>query len=181
MAHFAPDPELTRQLSQYAKTVGVTLQWTVENRVIEFVRQAAGLDSTICYVLIPRNPKERDYLTLPVPQNVRVVIDKDFYRLMGHVDFHSTAYSTCALEAPSLGVRNVMINIDGESKRYYGHVLTDSRVTRYADTPEELVSIVNTFPGIDRETVRRLNGDIIAVGYRQNLRDFLVKNRLGPT
>jgi hypothetical protein len=84
-------------------------------------------------------------------------------------------YSTCAIEAPSLGVQNILINIDGLSKRFYGNVLNDTRVTRFADTPEEFVSVANSFEKLDRDTIVKLNEDFIAVNYEKNIRELLLR------
>ena len=164
---------LVELLKEYKASVGVTLEWTMQKRVIEFIRKAANLDRAILYLLIPRWPKERYYLALGLPDNVMIVTDKNFYELMMYVDFHSTVYSTCALEAPSLGVQNILINIDGLSNRYYGKVLTDSGVTRYVETPEEFVKTVNTFERLSRDTISKFNEDIFAINYTNNIQRLL--------
>jgi hypothetical protein len=171
--NYVPEGSLVKKLEGYNRTVGITLQGIIEKRTIEFAVQAANLDSHIFYILIPRRPQEEHYSTLNLPDNVTVIKDKNFYELMAYVDFHSTVNSTCALEAPSLGVRNILINIDGLSRRFYGNVLNDSRVTRFADTPQEFVSIANSFEKLDRDTVIKLNEDIIAVDYEGNIQELL--------
>jgi hypothetical protein len=172
-SNYVPEGSLVKKLESYNRAVGVTLQETTEKRTIEFAVQAANLDSHIFYILIPRRPQEEHYSTLNPPDNVTVIKDKNFYELMAYVDFHSTVYSTCALEAPSLGVQNILINIDDLSRRYYRTVLNDSRITRYADTPQEFVSIANSFEKLDRDTIIKLNEDIIAVNYESNIRELL--------
>lgn len=173
---YRPESRLVGELSSYKRRVGVTLQWTVEARLIEFICRAATLDRTICYLMIPRAPRGEGSSAHSLPDNVRFVTDKNFYQLMSYVDFHSTVYSTCALEAPSLGVQNVLINIDGDARRYYGSTLTEPRVTQYADTPEQYVGILNAFNKLDRDEIRRLNEGFIAPNYRQNIRDFIGKH-----
>jgi len=173
--NYVPETGLIRKLENYNRTVGVTLQWTTEKHTIEFISQAASLDKTILYLLIPRKPQEEHYSTLNLPNNVRVIKDKNFYELMMYVDFHSTVYSTCALEAPSLGTQNIFINIDNLSRQYYGTILNDSQITRYVDTPEEFVNVVNDFEKLDRDTIVRLNDRIIATNYRSNIQNFISK------
>ena len=102
-----------------------------------------------------------------------IVKDENFYELTMLADFHATVYSTCAIEAPSLGVQNILINIDGLSKRFYGNILSDRRVTRFVDTPQEFVSIANDFEKLDRDTIVKLNEDLIAVDYEGNIRELL--------
>lgn len=168
-----PNGVLARQVEKYKVRIGVTLEWTTERRVIEFICRAADMDKTICYLLIPRHPEEQHYAALNLPDNVMIVRNQNFYELMMLVDFHSTVYSTCALEAPSLGVQNILMNVDGLAKRYYGEVLSDSRITRYADRPEEFVAIAHVFERLDRDAVSRLNSDAIAGNYAKNIRELL--------
>ena len=170
---YVPESSLVEKLEDYNRTVGITLQGTTEKRTIEFAVQAANLDSHIFYLLIPRRPQEEHYSALSLPHNVTVIRDRNFYELMAYVDFHSTVYSTCAVEAPSLGVQNILINIDNLSRRYYGTVLTDRRITRYADTPQEFVSTANSFEKLDRDTIVKLNEDLIAVNYENNIQELL--------
>ena len=89
-----------------------------------------------------------------------------------YVDFHSTVYSTCALEAPSFGAQNIMININNLSRKIFEASLID-RITKYADTPEEYLSLIRSMDKLDRETVYYLNEDIIMPNYRNNLKDAL--------
>jgi hypothetical protein len=172
-ANHMPNNNLVQRLKNYKLNIGITLASTNESRLIEFVCQAALLDTDICYLLIPRHPQEEHYSSLALPDNVMIVKDENFYELMMLADFHATVYSTCAIEAPSLGVQNILINIDGLSKRFYGNVLNDSRVTRYADTPQEFVSVANSFEKLDRDTIVKLNEDLIAVDYERNIQELL--------
>lgn len=56
--------------------------------------------------------------------------------------------------------------------------MTDKQVTRYADMPEELVSVINTIEKLDRDTVSKHNDDIIVVHYKRNVETFIL-NHLG--
>ncbi len=168
-----PNKNLVQRLRNYKVSIGITLESTTESRVIEFVCQAAVLDRDICYLLVPRYPQEEHYSSFELPDNVMVVKDENFYELMMLVDFHTTVYSTCAIEAPSLGVQNILINIDGLARRFYETVLDDRRVTRFVETPQEFVSIANSFEKLDRDTIVKLNEDFIAVNYEKNIQELL--------
>ena len=172
-ASYRPEPYLSERISRYKKIVGVTLQWDLERRLISFICEAATLDSSILYILIPRQEKERAYSTMGLPQNVLVIRDKNFYELMTYCDFQSTVSSTCALEAPSLGVQNILVDIDGSARVYYEKVLSDDRVTRFANTPEEYVDIVKSFTRLDKNIVCELHKDFFAPNYQENIRDFV--------
>jgi len=172
-ASCGPEPHLSERISGgYERVVGVTLQWITERRLISFICEAAKLDSSILYILIPRAQK-KEYSNMGLPPNVSVIRDKNFYELMTYCDFHSTVNSTCALEAPSLGVQNILIDIDGSARVYYEKVLSDDRVTRFANTPEEYVNTVRGFPRLHRNVVRELHKDFFAPNYQENIRDFV--------
>jgi len=166
-------PALVERIRSYSKSVGISLAWITEQHTIDFVRQAALIDERILYILIPRTYSTKRYGGLNLPPNVIVIEDKNFHEMMLYVDFHATVLSSCALEAPSLGVQNIFINFDDLSKQYYGTILRDSRVTRYADTPREFVGIINTFEKLDRNTLSKLNEDNIAENYEANIKNFM--------
>jgi len=169
---FLPDIKFQNIINNYDISVGITLQNTIEKQTIDFVKEAAILDSSILFILIPRKPVTRDYSKLDLPDNVLVITDKEFYELMMYVDYHSTVYSTCALEAPSFGVQNIMININNLSKKYFGTSFID-RTIKYADTPEEYLNLIRSMDKLDKKTVYYLNEDIIMPNYRNNLKDAL--------
>lgn len=171
-ASYRSEPQLSEQISGYKKIVGVTLQWIVASRLISFICEAARLDSSILYILIPRVQK-KEYSNIGLPPNVSVIRDKNFYELMTYCDFHSTVSSTCALEAPSLGVQNILVDIDASTRAYYEKVLSDNRVTRFASTPEEYVQILENFTRLERDAVRELHKDFFAANYQENIRDFV--------
>ena len=176
---FNPDRTILDRLRGYRRRIGIALGIGTEKSLIEFVCRAAGLDNTICYILIPR-VLDSYLLSFNLPDNVIIIEGRNFHELMMYVDFHSTMISSCALEAPSLGVQNILINIDNRSKYYYADLLTDSRVTRFVDTPEDYLEAVNTFIRLDRKTVCRLNEDNFSPDYGQNIRNF-VREYLDPS
>ena len=176
-ATYKPEPQLSERFAGFKRVVGVTLLELLEKPLIPFICDAAKLDGSIFYILIPRWPQNPMYSILELPPNVEMIMDRNFYELMAYTDFHSTVASTCALEAPSLGVQNILVDIDGQAKWYYEAVLCDSRVTRFVDTPEQYVETINSFPKLDRDTVCKLHEDFFATNYKENIRNF-VKNYL---
>jgi len=171
---FSPDIKFQNLINRYSISVGITLQNTVEKKTIDFVKEAAILDSSILFILIPRQPVNRDFSKLDLPDNVLVITYKDFYELMMYVDYHSTVYSTCALEAPTFGVQNIMININNLSRKTFRASLID-RTTKYADTPEEYLNLIRSMDKLDKETVYYLNEDVIMPNYRKNLKNALLQ------
>ncbi len=171
--NFKPDTSFVNRLKKFKKVVGVTLQSTVEDELIGFIIACAALDRDIGYILVPRHPIERDYSDLVLHENVMVELEHEFYELMLYVDIHSTVYSSCAVEAPSLGAPNILININNLSKLYFSSLLRDERVSKYVETPEEFLEAVRSFNGMSREYVASLNEDIIKPGYLDNIKLFI--------
>lgn len=175
------DLNISSRLSGYDHIIGISLQWTVEDEVLAFIKHAAMLDDRIGYVLIPRNYEAKDYSGLGMPDNVVLFPGLNFYELIRYVDFHSSVYSTCCIEAPSLGVQNILINIGGLSKAWYGDTLNDDRVTRYVGTPEEFVETVRSFDKLDRQICIQLNEHLFKQGYMENIRRFLMTRILNES
>jgi len=59
---FVQDEMLHEKMMEYRSSIGVTLQFTIENQTIEFIREAATLDPSLLFILIPRLPVTRNYI-----------------------------------------------------------------------------------------------------------------------
>lgn len=170
--NYKTDEDVFERLKLYEYKAGVTLQLGVENSLIEFITYTAKLDPHICYILIPR--RDDDYIkNYTFPENVLYFKQHNFYELMRYVDFHSTIYSSCAIEAPSLGVQNILLNINNYSIKYLGMILNDDRITRFVETPEEYVQTIRTLPKLAKNMIRQLNNDNILDNYKHNLHSVL--------
>ncbi len=171
-----PDPLLLAQIQRYRVSVAVTTQWSLEDELIKFVRDAAIRNQDILYVIVPR-VVSKDYSRFAFPLNVTVLPHLRFYDIARHTDFHATVCSTCALEAPAMGTPNVLIDLKGWARDYYGDVLTDERVTRIVSTPEEFVQAVSTWDTEDRRTIRSFHREFYKPGH-QSLVYEVLKDRL---
>lgn len=172
---YKSDPGLLEQYSVYHVVIGITLQWVFDNRLINFICKAAELDDHILYILIPRRPEDDKYSARVLPDNVKIERIKNFYELMSYVDFHSTVNSTCALEAPALGVQNILVNIDKQAEIVYGKILSDERINRFVNSPEECVNTIRTFPKLDRESICGLSEYSFAQHYTDNIHNFVTE------
>jgi hypothetical protein len=169
---FQPDQKLARWIGNRI-AVGVALQLGFEKAMVKFVVEASKLDGNICYVLLPRIAD--NYLTaIPMDDNVMIYTDRDFCRIIPQFDFHATVSSTTGLEAPSLGVRNIIVDLDGDGRRNLGQQLPESGITRYVATPQGFVDAVRTYPFISKDEIINKNARNIKPGYCQNMREFLV-------
>jgi hypothetical protein len=77
--------------------------------------------------------------------------------------------STTAIESPSLGTRNVLMNINNLALEYYGKTLLPP-TTLFANSPAELINIINESEKLSRDYILSSNSEIIGSGYAGNLR-----------
>jgi hypothetical protein len=170
---YRPEANLANRLARYKRVIGATLGWSFEKSMITFICEAAIMDDSICYILIPRWAQNPAYSRIALPSNVEVITDKNFYELMAYTDFHSTVYSTCAIEAPALGVQNILLDIGSQASDFWGSVLKDTRITCFVDTPEQYVDTIKNFMKLDRDTVCKLHKDFFTPNYKENIRNFV--------
>jgi len=162
-------PELQALKDKYTLLVGIAGQDPLDDLLAPFVKAAAEQDARIGYVYMPRYRIATDYISYTLPENVHFLTDYHFYQLVGNMDYHCTINSTTALEAPSFGVRNILLNIENRAKNYFGDLLTDERTTVFVNTPEELVATLRQENGLDKDQVRVINEQVIEPGFRANL------------
>lgn len=143
-----------------------------ESFLISFLKSVTGLCSEIVFLYVPRDNTFNDK-KYNLNRNIIVLTDLNCYEVISVCDFHATVFSSCALEAPSLGVRNVLINIDGLSKLHYGDVLNNPQTTVYADSSLEFIDLVKESKHIEKELIRALNQSIIVPNYNKNLLNAL--------
>ena len=157
---YKPQTEIFNYLQlikdRYDFVVAVSLQEIYENETIEFIKRAAIMDRRIYYILVPRNYKK--YSESEMNLEIYNINNSylDIYKIIIFADYHSTVSSTCALEAPALGVANIFINIDNKSKEYYGNIL-DPVYNRYANNPNEFIKIIREWASPDKEAIKSMH------------------------
>jgi hypothetical protein len=161
-------PEFIKEIGKFRATVAVSLQDAFEREMISFVKDAAALDESICFILKPRQQSSKHYSSSSFPPNVIFFDGHNTYESIKECDFHSTITSTTAIESPSLGTRNILMNINNLSRKYYEKDLL-SPVTLFANTPAELVDIVNSAGLMSEDDIRASNSEIIGKGYESLL------------
>ena len=155
---------------KYKKIVVVSSQQVLEDKLIDFLKKSASLNNDILYIFVPRN-MNKDYSSVNFPANITILKHLDVYQIMKESDFHATMWSTCALEAPALGVPNILININGFAKEYYSNLLTNRDVTKFVDTPKEFVDTILKWQVKPKEEIKKLHKNF----YQQNHKDSLKK------
>lgn len=177
--NFQENKNLAALITNYKYSVGISLQWTIEDETIAFINQCANLDENILYILIPRE-QLRNQRILNLPENIVFGntfggTTLNFQEIILHCSFHATVYSSCALEAPSLGKQNIMIDLHGLSREYFGKILAHSETTKFVETPEQFVQCVKTTEILAADRLKELNRNNFKPGYKNNIRAALKK------
>jgi hypothetical protein len=172
-SEYKGDRKFKELQKNYRKTVAVVSQnHPIENELIKFVKEVSKLDRTILFVFVPRNySKTADEYGFD--ENVLLTKWLNVYQIIWHADFHSTVFSTCALEAPSIGIRNVLINLENRSKMHFKDKLNDEAVTRYTNTPKQYLEEINSMPSISRDFIIEKNASVIIPNYKENIANFI--------
>jgi hypothetical protein len=151
---------------RYKLMVAVASQWTVEKKLIKFLKKSAPLNKNILFIFIPRDLK-KDYSFAKFPDNIIILKDLNVYQIIKESDFHATVYSTTALEAPALGIPNILINIDGLAEKHFSEILVDRKITKFVNNEKEFLElIINWQPPSKSEIIKLHDGF-----YKQNHKD----------
>lgn len=161
----------------YETVVSVTGQNLpdLEQQFINFLKQATSQCTEAVFIYIPRNKQSAIYDNKDLPANFLIIDDRDTYEIIRLSNFHTTMFSTCAIESLALGTPNLLINLGNLARVHYGEVLKENLSTQYIDSVEKYVKIINANIRPIRSTVIAENSDLIVNNYRTNIRNILPK------
>lgn len=160
--------------SDYRLTFSVSMQdCDIGGKVLPFLLNVASENKDCLFLLKPRRTPVKEYTSkYQIPSNMMFVENHDVYQTILHSDFHITAFSSCALEAPALGVKNVLLNFENKAKEYYFDIL--HKETSYYVSSEKLFNQqVKQLTVESKHKVKALHKEVISTNYQQNINDFL--------
>jgi len=113
------------------------------------------------------------------PDNAHFDETKNIYDLMVFCDFHLTAYSSCAIEALSLGTPNILYNINDKANQYYSEKLPKGIYNNYCDNVEMMNGSLQDLVKLkfQKDAIRDSNNKNIRANYKDNVNSFL-KNHI---
>ncbi|MFD1551226.1 hypothetical protein [Putridiphycobacter roseus] len=155
--------------------IAVSLQeLPVGDKLMDFIIACATLCPDYVFYLKTRR-RRPDFYTekYSIPSNVIFITDLNVYELIQQCDYHMTIYSTCALEAPALGVQNILVDIDGKAKAIFGEILKEGKASMYCKDVSQFVALMKDHELIAPDVVAESNQDVIAVQYKKNIKNFL--------
>jgi hypothetical protein len=172
--NFKTDKTLNSIIKRYKYSVGISLQdqdWEY-NGMLSFIKNLSSKNLDVLYILIPRHRKDK----LPLSKNIILCDRLDCYNIIMHCNVHMSLYSSCALEAPSLGVPNILININNFAKLYYNEML-DKYHTKIVSSAEEVLKYLPKITSLEKEKIILKNEKIFVSNYEERINDF-IKNYL---
>jgi hypothetical protein len=153
-------------------SIAVSLQDGAENlAILPLLIAAAKALPEVQFYLKPRRTSVAFYLEqYEFPVNIHFEETKNIYALMAACDVHTTIYSTCAVEALSLGVPNILFDHLGLAKSQLGSQLSENPFTYFAQDPADFVSFVKDLLLPRKDEVIASNSKNIACNYQANLK-----------
>ncbi len=169
-SNFKQNKELEIIVKNYKYAVGVSMQdadWEYKG-MLDFIEKVAKKDKDILYVIIPR--KRTDNVKLS--KNIILFNSLDCYNIILHCNIHVTLYSSCVLEAPTLGIPNIMININDFANKYYKHIL-DQYHTKIVNNEDELIKAILEMSRLNKKQIQLKNEDIFVSNYSNRIDSFI--------
>ena len=161
---------LFNEIAKSEKSISVSLQDdSIGSQIVEFLKEVAIKRPNWIFVFVPRKTPQSEYEKMNLPPNIIFAPELNVYEVMAICDIHTTVFSTCALEAPTLGKPNVLVNIGNKSKEYFQDILADKRVTRFAETVDEFMDEVEAKSFPSKEDIEHSNDKVMVSGFDENL------------
>lgn len=176
LSHTDINDERFKKLTQgFEKIVCITGQnHFIENNLILFLIEAAKLNEKIGFVYIPRNTTN-DYSNYVFPNNIVFANWLNCYEIMRLSHIHSTVFSTCAVESLSLGIPNILIDLEGLSSKHIKPIMGSNSANYYVQQPKEYIDLIEKVDFPNKEDLIKMNASIIIPEYEANLKKALTK------
>ena len=132
--------------NNYNKIVIISAQELIEQKLISFLSEAATKLPDVAFLLFlrKRNAKKIS-LTISKQNNLLIPPNFDLYECCNYCDYHTTVFSTFAIEALFLGVPTIFININSLSEEFYSELLTKHIGVKCANNIKEYTEIVENW------------------------------------
>ncbi len=173
--NFVENEEVENWKQNFKRTCAVALQdCDIGMKLIPFLIEVAEKNSNVLFLVKRRRTELTYYLdNFIFPENIKFMNEIDVYQIILHADFHLTAYSTTALEAPALGKSNLLINIDNKAIEYYQKTLVDNQVTHYLETVEQVSEQLKVPEVLPDEIIKEKHAEVIQNDYKARMDEFL--------
>ena len=166
------EKEKTDRLIKAKKSIAVSLQDdSIGKRIVPLLIEVAKAKPEWVIVFVPRKTRQEDYEKLNLPENIVFLPDLNVYEIINICDIHTTAFSTCAIEAPTLGKPNVLFNIENKAMEYYGRTLSNRMVTRIVEDVKEYIFEIEKEDFPSKEIIKASNDGVMVPNFDENLKE----------
>lgn len=159
---------------KYRLTFSVSMQdCSIGSHLLPFLISVSKSNKDCLFLLKTRRTPIVEYTKrFDIPNNIKFVENQDVYQNILNSDYHITAYSSCALEAPALGFKNILINFENKAKEYYIDVL-DEKTTTFVDSEEEFNKLILGIKPPSRDEIKNFHRKVMKTSYKSNIDKFL--------
>ena len=169
--NFKKNLSLLNLKKNYEYFVGVSMQdqeWEYL-AMINFINKIAKVHKNVLFLIIPRI--KRDYFHLIKEENIKIITNLDCYNTIMHCDIHMTLYSTCALEAPTLGIPNILVDVNDMATKYYKNLLNNYH-TKIIKKEKEFSNVLEQLINLNPEEIKKANKNVFVPNYRERVNKY---------
>lgn len=171
--NFVPQKNLLSITEKFNLSFGISMQnekWE-EKAMLDFIKKLALKNPDFLFIIIPRmNVINIHEIGLP---NIILYPELDCYQIILHCNIHLSLYSSCALEAPTLGIPNILVNEKNMyASKYYSNLLSSVN-TLIINKEEEFIPGVRKLMNTDKTLIKDSNSTIFKNNYTKNIDNFL--------
>ena len=167
-------------ISKYESRNPIKILFTLQDgimgeKLIRFILELKRkIPDSIRLIIQPRRTKPEVYCE-KISEAINLEFSKeDFYSMLSKCTIHSTIYSTTAIESLSMGIPNILINFDNQSKDQLSNLISNP-YTIFVENVSEFIHALGTLNKYDPQKIKESNAVNIKPGYDTNLAEFLRK------
>jgi len=157
---------------KYEYIILISSQNLIEKELIAFLTEAAKKLPQFAFVFITRRENNKNNYS-SLPPNILIKPRINLYQFCSLCDFHSTVFSTFALESSYMGIPNVFINIKGLSTIFYIDIFSNHKGVQFSDNINEYVEIINNWKPPDKSDIQLQSKRLFTSNNKNNIKQFL--------
>ena len=157
---------------KYRKVISISIQDLLLKETLNFIEKSSALLPDIMFIIIPRNKIINNIFH----DNVMISYE-DCLKTIRFSDLHLSIFSTCLLEAPSLGVPNIFWNYDELSIKYFKEYIESKDYNFLINNEVQLKQLLEKNINIQNHSIIESNKDYFIANYDENIEYFLEKLR----
>lgn len=166
--------DFEKKTAGYDLTVSVTGQVAFDHLLAPFLLNLANANKNIVFIFIPRGDNYFLVNNISTPENLIFINTLNTYDIIRRSDFHATITSTCSIEALSMGVPNIFINLNNWSIKYYEN-LKKFKYNYFINNINEFNAIISNYYKINRNLIINEYSFFIINNYKYNLLNIINK------